>query len=659
MRPRRRGIHGHGADRRGLASAQAGRRRARRARGPLARRNSPTTVGPEPLTSAASAPASQRLRERLARSADTARSAAALQVVVQQLARRRAAPRPQLERARQLAASRRSSAPRRASQPEAGRPRAYTAAVDSSAAERQHEHADGGSAAGSSLQALARARGQPAPGRDLRGHVGAQPRRELRQQLLVAEARRVPRQAQRRRRIRRAAPQPGGDRDALDDAQPQRRRVPAGARAEQRAARAPPGSRSGAPATPGQTTSSSPVARGRPSSSVSSSASEIDCITLASSCLPSPSRTGPTNSPRLIFAGATRARASACARRRGGGWVCASSSSAQPPARESPRARGARRARRAGWPSSTSAARTCSRERPRARRAAQRAGQRLAPMGERAGHERAQRGRDGAGSPPAHGASHEHRVDVRHGMKDGARDRPQHPHLARELGDHRSCAVLAAAGRRRQALADLALDHRHPAAHAPAAPRSCAAAPPRRSRRAGSRRPSSGCGRSAREVDTSSHRPSARSRWREGRSRRSSASRRRSSISTTCTCATRSARCSDSTPRPPPISSTTSCARQLGGALDHAEDVRVDQEVLPELAVGMHVEPAHAPQPRLDGSRARHGAHPQPNTRAALRSTRRVRARPTDTPRSSAMKAAVWATNAGWLRCLRTACGVR
>ncbi len=39
--------------------------------------------------------------------------------------------------------------------------------------------------------------------------------------------------------------------------------------------------------------------------------------------------------------------------------------------------------------------------------------------------------------------------------------------------------------------------------------------------------------------------------------------------------------------------------RELGGALDHAEDVRVDQEVLAELAVRAHAEAAHPPQARL------------------------------------------------------------
>ena len=91
---------------------------------------------------------------------------------------------------------------------------------------------------------------------------------------------------------------------------------------------------------------------------------------------------------------------------------------------------------------------------------------------------------------------------------------------------------------------------------------------------------------------------------------------------------------------------------QLGSAADHAEDVRVDQEVLPEVVVGTHAKLAHPPQTRLDEgagwlvgliarrSTTSHGAHAQPNTRAALRSTV-APSSPAETPRSSARKATV------------------
>ena len=56
---------------------------------------------------------------------------------------------------------------------------------------------------------------------------------------------------------------------------------------------------------------------------------------------------------------------------------------------------------------------------------------------------------------------------------------------------------------------------------------------------------------------------------------------------------------------------------ELRGAVDHTEQVVVDQEVLAELAIGAHVELAQAPHARL--ARLAH----QPNTRAALASTAR------------------------------------
>ena len=54
---------------------------------------------------------------------------------------------------------------------------------------------------------------------------------------------------------------------------------------------------------------------------------------------------------------------------------------------------------------------------------------------------------------------------------------------------------------------------------------------------------------------------------------------------------------------------------ELGGALDYSEQVVVDQEVLPELAVGPDAEAAKSPEARLPRL-----AH-QPSTRAAFAST--------------------------------------
>ena len=99
-------------------------------------------------------------------------------------------------------------------------------------------------------------------------------------------------------------------------------------------------------------------------------------------------------------------------------------------------------------------------------------------------------------------------------------------------------------------------------------------------------------------------------------------------------------------------------AVELGRAADHAEDVRVDQEVLPELAVRPHAEAAQAPQARLGRARRPRRSRPAEHARGVLlhlclQPVRR------GGPRSSARNAAVWATKAGWLRRPRTACGAR
>ena len=68
---------------------------------------------------------------------------------------------------------------------------------------------------------------------------------------------------------------------------------------------------------------------------------------------------------------------------------------------------------------------------------------------------------------------------------------------------------------------------------------------------------------------------------------------------------------------------------QLRGARDDLEDVRVDQEVLAEVALRAHPEGPHAPQARLDGqgpirggpARAVAGGRHQPRRRAEFRCT--------------------------------------
>ena len=193
----------------------------------------------------------------------------------------------------------------------AGRPRAYTVGRRELGRERQHEHAERRTRSGSASQPLAGA-ASPASG----PARPARARRRPAARRARAAARSSPspdagaRQAQRRGRVGRAAAEPGGDRDALVDPQAQRRRVPAGRRAErrERARREV--------LSAGHAGAHDLVALARPAarcSSVSSSASEIDCITRDQLVPAVAARVGPTNRPRLIFAGAS-ARSTAGAR---------------------------------------------------------------------------------------------------------------------------------------------------------------------------------------------------------------------------------------------------------------------------------------------------------------------------------------------------------
>ena len=58
---------------------------------------------------------------------------------------------------------------------------------------------------------------------------------------------------------------------------------------------------------------------------------------------------------------------------------------------------------------------------------------------------------------------------------------------------------------------------------------------------------------------------------------------------------------------------------ELGQPPDHTEEVGVHQEVLPQLAVGVHAELAQAAQARLGRELGRDAHHP--NSRAAVPST--------------------------------------
>ena len=113
------------------------------------------------------------------------------------------------------------------------------------------------------------------------------------------------------------------------------------------------------------------------------------------------------------------------------------------------------------------------------------------------------------------------------------------------------------------------------------------------------------------------------------------------SSSTAWTRATRSARYVVRTPRPGPISSTTSSALELGEPADDAEDVLVDEEVLPERLL------------RRRRSRQAEGAR-------RVRVDLRRRARPASSPRASRATATVCDDVApARSACPRTGCGAR
>ena len=246
--------------------------------------NSPSTVGPDPLTSDSSAPASSGLRTPPIVGAATTRP----QPPPGRLWSNRAptaAALPASARARPVAASRHSSS----SPPSLREPLLVGLAMASRRrAPQRRPPATRAPCKGSAAPPAAPLLPSPAsaPARS----VPARPQ-ERRRRSSSSDSSPSPdacRQAQRCSGIRRAASQPGRHRDALDDAQPQRRRIPArrsrGSAASARAARFLPWR----PRDPradqlvALRTRPTPAAR-----NVSSSASEIDCITVTSSWRPS------------------------------------------------------------------------------------------------------------------------------------------------------------------------------------------------------------------------------------------------------------------------------------------------------------------------------------------------------------------------------------
>ena len=341
------------------------------------------------------------------------------------------------------------------------------------------------------------------------------------------------------------------------------------------------------PSTPGQMTSSRSAG-----SSVSSSASESAWTTETSGCSPS-SRGVPTKRQRLTLAGARAWRVIAAPR----------TARAIAPARGSPPAR-----RRGGRATRARRARA-SRSIPASASEPGSAFLRCAKPALTSARSSGSGGGADALQPD------QHRVDVRDRVEHAPRHRAQDAHLARQLGEHGRRAVGGAARLRREPLADLALDHRdlgddagelldhaqdHRRRHAvgevgddlgrgrlQARARSSRTASPKCSVAFGERVEGVAEGGLELAVDLD--------HVHVGDARRQVLAQHA---------------------EPAADLEHDVVLRQRRLAPDHAEQVRVDQEVLPQLAVGADAERLEAAQARL----RREPAH-QPNRRAAFAST--------------------------------------
>ena len=286
---------------------------------------------------------------------------------------------------------------------------------------------------------------------------------------------------------------------------------------------------------------------------------------------------------------------------------------------------------------------------------AQRAGERLAPVGEAAGHERAQRPRLGppAGAGAAADQPHQHRVDVGHRVEDGARDRPHARAPRRRAGRApRAARRRRCPGRRRAA--------RRPRAgpSPPTAPTAGSSWSVRSSDARGD--PVGEVGhdlgrRGLERAQVEPHRVAPAQRHvRAARRRPASASRSRSSISTTCTWRDALGEVLAEHAQATADLEHHVLGDERAARADHAEDVGVDQEVLPELAVGAHARSAAGAAGSAARAPAPAGSSPAEQPRGVA-APRPGRAAPRPTPRAARPgSAAVWATKAGWLRCLRT-----
>ena len=416
--------------RRAAPADNCGRERARGGAGAVAPPPRPTRSRRPSGPSHTRAPARRR-RSRTSASAPSIAGHSDTRRRLEVVDAQRAARQP----ARQLS----PRAPRaREREPRAGRPRAYTSAVESAGSERHDRRTRAAPAALSGSTMLAGA----GPERAAPARAGSARRRRARPR---APQRRRPRtgasraaQPQHRRRVRRAAAHPGRDRDPLADLDPR----PAGRpspRARKRRERAGDevralDARRRRPRPVAETASARARRPARPTRS-----------RVTSSWRPS-SRMGPRNRHRLTLPGA-----SSLTHR-----VSLRASSRNSPGREALGALVGRVAqldeRRPRPLADVGAAPGASASEPASvlRRCAKASWTSARSGGVRAADPRRRR--------PS-----EHRVDVRHRPEHGPRDRPQHLDLARELREHRRRAVGRGSRRRGEPLADLALHHHDPA----------------------------------------------------------------------------------------------------------------------------------------------------------------------------------------------------
>ena len=477
----------------------------------------------------------------------------------------------------------------------------------------------------SSLELLARAGAEQAARADLARHVGAEAERELVQQRVVAQARRAARRAAARRR-RRPSRRPSRRRPGCACRSPA---APAG-----RPSRSRRGSRAGrAAARFGALDAGADdlVARPRrPARASRCRASSSGSKTVTSSCRPSCARVGPTSRQRLIFAGAVlghRRSASARARNCSGVRRSARTSAGRPE----------RLQRRAH---AVAVGLHGERERP---------GERLAAVGERALDDACA----GTGRGPRRSAR-ARRARCRRSAPGGrpcATRRAATRTSAGELREHRRDAVGAAAGRGGEPLPHLLLHHRDPARHAG---QLLDRLEDRRRgdavrqvgddlRRRGVERGEVECERVAevqRRVRVRVERVAQRGLERavdlddvdvRARARRG----------------TRTAR-----PSPPPISSTTSSAPTSAARAMTPRMFESMRKFWPRSRLGRM---PNAFSRRRLGWLGRSVPAEEGCGIALDHASRSSYAM----PRRSATKRAVWATYAGWLRSLRTTCGVR